>query len=346
MGLLARKPNVQSLTRREDVDGLVEAASYRELSGTSSEPARDLGVPVRVEAILALGGFDAEAGLEAVTAALRDPADRVRCAAVRVLFARTEASVLVEALRWLPADKGQSRTFALRAVHGLRESVTPAALGDALIHNEDDELLNEDELPLIHALVEDRPAEAADELIQLLVSSLEDERGIVADRAGELLLRLAPASTEALAAELRGGPAAAEAAYILGRIADPQTLGALVEALGHDDARVRAESVSALAELRDPVAVKPLLDATHDADHAVRTQAGLALERFGTAAVIFGVAALLEPMILEAVSSAGHGRGGADGRPPSGRRKPRSRRSNGGPPELADPGSIQEPPAA
>jgi HEAT repeat protein len=294
---------------------------------------------VRTEAILALGELGADAGQEAVELALRDPADRVRCAAVRVLYARKNSGVLVQALRWLPADKGRSRAFALRAVLGLQESLTPAALADALINSEHDELLNEDDEPLIQALLEGK-GEEADELIQLLVSSLADERALVADRAGELLLRLAPASAEALVAELRTGPAAAEAAYVLSRMANPQTLDALVEALGHADPRVRAESAAALAELQDPVAVKPLLGATHDADHGVRAQAGRALDRLGTAAVIVGVAALLEPVIREAVQSAAKAR-----RQPA-QRKPRASRSNGGPPDVASPPSAKKRPAA
>jgi HEAT repeat protein len=294
---------------------------------------------VRTEAILALGELGADAGQEAVELALRDPADRVRCAAVRVLYARKNSGVLVQALRWLPADKGRSRAFALRAVLGLQESLTPATLADALINSEHDELLNEDDEPLIQALLEGK-GEEADELIQLLVSSLADERALVADRAGELLLRLAPGSAEALVAELRTGPAAAEAAYVLSRMANPQTLDALVEALGHADPRVRAESAAALAELQDPVAVKPLLGATHDADHGVRAQAGRALDRLGTAAVIVGVAALLEPVIREAVQSAAKAR-----RQPA-QRKPRASRSNGGPPDVASPPSAKKRPAA
>jgi HEAT repeat protein len=341
MGLLGRKPSVESLARNEDVEGLVEASSYRELVRKSPESVSDLGVPVRTEAILALGELGADEGQEAVAIALRDPADRVRCAAVRVLYARRNAGVLVQALRWLPVGKGQSRTFAVRAVLGLRGSLPRASLADALIHNENEELLNEDDEPLIQALLEDEAeAEDEDELIELLVSSLADERAIVADRAGELLLRLAPASTEAVVAELRTGPAAAEAAYVLSRMADPETLDALVDALGHGDSRVRAESAAALAQLQDPAAVKPLLAATHDRDHSVRIQASRALDRLGTAAVIVGVAALLEPMVQEAVKSAAKAP-----RQPA-RRKSQARRSNGGPPAETGPGSTEKRPEA
>jgi HEAT repeat protein len=347
MGILGRKPNVASLARKGDVEGLAEATCYRELERTSPETVNDVGIPVRTDAILALGQHGADAGQEAVVAALRDPADRVRCAAIRVLYARKRAGVLVQALRWLPAGKGQSRAFAARAVLGLQESLSAAAVANALIHNEDEELLSDEDEPLIQILIGEERAEQADELIRLLVSSLADERTIVADRAGELLLRLAPASTDALVAELRTGPAAAEAAYVLSRMANPQTLDALVEGLGHSDPRARAESAAALAELQDPAAVKPLLSATHDTDHGVRAQAGLALDRLGTAAVIVGVAALLEPIVREAVRSApAEPQPKAGSRPRPARRNTRSRKSNGGPPDVGDPPSNKKPRAA
>jgi HEAT repeat protein len=334
IGVLGRKPKVESLARDEDVEGLVEATSYYELVRTSPEAVSDLGIPVRAEAILALSELGPEAGKKAVAGALRDPADSVRCAAVRVLHARQEADALLEALRWLPATEGESRELALRAVLGLRELVTPVVLADAMIHGEHEELLDEDDEPLIESLIEQGGGDAGGALIELLVSSLADERGIVVDRAGELLRRLAPAGVEALVAELRSGPAASEAAYVLGTIADRKTLGPLVEGLGHNDPRVRAESAAALSELRDPAAVKPLLAATHDADHGVRTQATRALDGLGTAAVIVGVAALLEPVIREAAwAGAGEAEGEAKARPRSEARKPRSRRSNGGPPD-------------
>jgi hypothetical protein len=191
MDLPGRQPNVDSLARHEDVEGLVEATSYRELVQTSPESVNDLGVAVRTDAILALGDLG-EAGQEAVASALRDPADPVRCAAVRVLYARKQAGVLVQALRWLPAGKGKSREFALRAVRALQESLTPAALANALLQSEDDELLNEDDEQLILALLEEHRAEDVEELIQFLVSSLADERPIVADRAGDCFCCLLP----------------------------------------------------------------------------------------------------------------------------------------------------------
>jgi HEAT repeat protein len=338
-----RKPNIKALVRREDIEGLERAAAYQDLRPTPQGTVSDLGIPVRAEAILALGSLDVEGDNSALVRGLRDPADLVRSAAVRVLHARGEAGPLVQALRWLPADEGHSLKLALQAVFDLKEFVSAPAIADALVNRDDEELLSEDDAPLVLALLEDARAQERYELIELLITALGDERGIVADRAGELLVRLAPMSTDGVVAELRKGNAAAEAAYVLGRIADPETLDALVDALRHRNPRVRAESAAALGELQDPASVAPLLQATRDPDHGVRKQARLALDRLGNTAVIAGVAALLEPMIQEAVRAAVGGpppkqRGRARPSGERSRRQPRAHRSNGGSPKAASPG--------
>jgi hypothetical protein len=335
-----RKPNIKSLVRREDVDGLLEAASYQDLAPTSDGTVRDLGIPVRADAILALGTLAPEQGREAIAGGLRDPADRVRCAAVRVLHALHEGDVLAEALQWLPTNGGHSRRLASQAVLNLGTSISPSTVVEALIHHQDDELLGEQDVQLILALPDGDAADAADEVLKLLVIALGDQRGIVVDRAAELLVRLAPESIEPLIGELRTGSNPADAAYVLGRIGDPDTLDVLVKALRHHDATVRAETAAALPELQDPRAVKPLLRATHDKDHNVRNQARIALDRMGTIAVIEGVAELLRPVVREAVRSAiPHRQVEADDdTPPPARtlRQVRPLRSIDGPPEAPD----------
>jgi HEAT repeat protein len=336
-----RKPNIKSLVHREDVEGLAQATSYQASTPSSAGTESGSGVQVRAQAIRALGTLAPELGHQAIAAGLRDSADEVRCAAVRVLHALHEGSLLAEALGWLPADEGHSRTLAIQAIVDLRKSVRATTIANALVHREDDYLLGEHDVELILGLLEDEGAGATDEAIDLLVRALDDDRGIVVDRAAEMLLQLDSESTEALAAELRSGPAAANAAYVLGRIGDPQTLEGLVKALRHSDPKVRAESAAALAELQDPAAVKPLLRATHDKEHAVRSQAGVALDRLGTTGVIAGLASLLQPIVGEAVQSAiGHSEVVVDDHthPPrsSARNKSRARPSKRAQPSAAD----------
>ena len=89
--------------------------------------------------------------------------------------------------------------------------------------------------------------------------------------------------------------------WVLGRIADPGTVHVLVEGLEHDNPRVRAECAAGLGEIGDPISVGALVRATRDADHSVRMQAASALDEFGTAAVIVGVAELLQPLVVDGV---------------------------------------------
>jgi HEAT repeat protein len=297
------KPNIKSLARRHDVAALVDASAYSEAEPGAPAGTIDSGIPVRAEAILALGAQGHDAGPTAVRAGLRDAADSVRCAAVRVLHARQDGVTLAEALGSLPTD-GESRELAILALADLKDSMSASVLVTALVHGQDEELMDEQVARLCLELIEAEDAGARDDAIRVLVQALADERGIVADRAAELLVRLAPTSIEALVTALRPGSAAANAAYVLGRIGDPQTVGPMVEALGHEDPRVRRECAAALGGFQAREAVMPLLRATHDCDHRVRVQAAAALDRMGTSAVIVGVSALLEPMIHEAVRSA------------------------------------------
>ena len=267
----------------------------------------DLGAAVRADAVRALGSLGQDAGSQAVSSALQDPVDDVRCAAVRVLHQRKATDSLVDALSWLPAEEGRSLELARRALTSLGETVDSAVAVRALVHAQDERLLGGEDLALVDALLDGAAAGRRTEVIDFLIGALADERGIVVDRAAELLVELAPQSTAGLVDELRSGRAPAAAAWILGKIADPRTVEALIEALAHDRANVRAESAAALAEIGDPLAVAPLVRATRDSDQVVRTQSRMALDEFGTTAVIVGVAELLRPVVLEAGRSTGSG---------------------------------------
>lgn len=298
-----RKPNIDALARRNDIHGLMEAATYQNFASNSDGSVQDLGIQVRSDALIALARIAPERGHDTIVAGLHDPADEVRCVAVRLLRARYDAGALANALRWLPRS-GRSFELTLEALADLEGSARPSAVTDALVHREDDELLGEQAIQLVLALREGDRTAVTDEVLELLLQALGHERDIVVERSAEFLIRLGDTSVDALLAELDGGSNPAEAAYVLGRIGDPRTLDALLEGLRHPDAGVRRESAVALAELQDPAAVESLLRATRDPDQSVRSQAGAALDRLGTTAVIIGVAALLQPMVEEAAKAA------------------------------------------
>jgi HEAT repeat protein len=305
MGLLASgKPNVKSLARRGDIDALIDAVFYEDPQPTPTGHGADLGAPVRAEAVRALAEFDRdEAGL-AVVDALSDRSDLVRSAAVGVLALWGEALPLANAIAWLPAESSHARRLTMIALERLAQSGTARALARALVHAVDDKPLRETDTQLVTQLLaaEGRP-EAVDETIEVLIEALGHERGIVGERAAELLTRLGASSPQPIMAALSKTPSP-HALSVLGTIGDPSILEPLTEALEHPDPRMRSASCAALGELRKPAAVEPLLLAANDPDPVVRASAGAALDQIGNVSIIFGIAALLRPIIEEAVGPA------------------------------------------
>ena len=299
-----RKPNVKALARGEDIEGLVDAATFQDLVWRRDGETRDRGAGVREQAILALGELSTAAGNGTVAAALSDPSDRVRTAAVRVLYAREQAAPLVEALRWLPAHRGTARRLAIEAIAELNRPEHARALAAAIVRAHGENPPGDDELELLAWLFgHSESSEEKFQVIDELLSALADEREAVAERAEQLLAWLSPAALNGVIAELESGRAAHRAASVLGRVKDSRALEPLLNGLEHREARVRAASAAALGELRDPAAVEPLMRATRDSNHEVRAQAGWALDRIGVAAVIVGVSLLVRSAIQEALSS-------------------------------------------
>jgi HEAT repeat protein len=304
MGLLVSgKPKVKSLARRGDVEGLIDAVFYRDLQPALTGHGTDLGAPVREEAVRALAAFGPdEAGL-AVADALRDPSDHVRSAAVTVLAGWGEGLPLADATAWLPADRGRARRLTLVVLGRLAQPGTASALARALVHAVDTEPLRPGDADVVTQLVAaDRRLDAVDEVIEVLIGAVEEEREIVSERAAELLTCLGRLRAQPVITALSRS-ASPHSLSALGRIGDPSALEPLTEALEHPDPGMRSASCSALGELRNPAAVEALLRATDDPDPAVRASAGAALDQIGNASIIFGLSALLRPAIEEAIKA-------------------------------------------
>ena len=297
-----RQPDVRRLVDQADVEGLSEAGRFQDVKRDSEGRIVDGGVQVREQAILALGELGAEAGHDTVIAALRDPFDSVRSAAVRVLHARCEGEALAPALAWLPAGHAQSRELAAHALLELRSLPVARAATRALVHARGDAPIAEPDIALVRALCSpDQRQPPANEVMRELLDALADESPVVAGRAEDLLLRLAPMSTSGLIDELEHGGSPERAAAILGRIGDPAALQPLTVALEQRESEVRIQAAAALGALRHPAAVEPLLRATWDPTLDVRAEASQALDGIG---VIAGLSALLGSMINDAVASA------------------------------------------
>jgi len=240
---------------------------------------------------------DRQALVNRLTNSLTHPADHVRCAAARALYRLGESRALAEAVATLPIDEGRARSFAVRGLVALRQPGSSTALAAALMHRDDERPLGEEDTDLVATLIDRESASGGvDAVVELAVMGLGDQRSIVASRAEELLVRLAPASLDMLVEELENGSASYRAALMLGRMKDPRALAPLVAALRHPDPSVRSESCAALGELRDPAAAEPLLMATRDTESDVRIRASEALDRLGTAAIMVSMATLLRPL--------------------------------------------------
>ncbi|HUO70422.1 MAG TPA: HEAT repeat domain-containing protein [Solirubrobacteraceae bacterium] len=300
-----RKPNVKMLARKGDVDGLIAAAGYTELvPGSEGGTTVDVGASIREDALFALRDIALDRAGDVFVTALDDSSDRVRTAAVVALYERGDAERLAEAVACLPAGSGKARATAVRALFQLRSAGSGSKLAQALVNRRDLGPLSEEEEELVLALVraEDRP-EAAEEVVQLLIPTLDHGDEVVIVRAEALLVRLGPASIGPLIRELEVGAAPHRAVVLIGEIRDARALQPLVAALSHPDARVRGQSCSALGKLRDPAAVEPLLRATQDPEHSVRVRASDALDAMGTAAIAVSIAALLRPTLGQPVAN-------------------------------------------
>ena len=296
------KPNVKALTRDGDVDGLIEAARYREVVRRVDGRVSDAGAAIRESAILALRETAGDRAGQTLVRALGDPADRVRCAAVLALYERGDDDSLALGAAHLREEDGQALPTALRALLELQKAGSTYKLAAAIVHREDERPVSEADASILRELLDAEGSNAGSEVIDLLISALGDTREDVAERAEDLLELLAPESVDALVMELDTGLAPERAASVLGRIKDARALEPLVAALRHPSAEVRMESCVALGELRDPAASEPLLVATRDPEHLVRAGAGAALDRIGTAAIAVSVASLLRPLLEKAPS--------------------------------------------
>ena len=285
-------PDVAALLERGDLEGLIDAAKFEKPRQAADGRKMDKGVHVREQAILALGQIGLKPGRSAVLAALRDPEDAVRSAAVRVLSERGDVLALARSLGALPP--GRALALAVRAIMELRTTPVVRATAASLIHRPGEGPLTQAEVEYLLRLTQsDSECRPLRGVVRELLNALRTAPNVASARAEDLLVRLAPQSTPIIIAELERGAAPARSAAVLGRIGDAGAVEPLVQALDHPTSSVRVEAARSLGMLRDTRAVEPLLGATRDPIAEVRSAAARALDDMGTAAIIVGVTALL-----------------------------------------------------
>lgn len=300
MGVFGRRrPDVDKLRRKGDLERLGAAATFRDDLFDSGGVRWDLGAPVRVKALYALSASSGPAVDAAIVEGLRDPHPDVRLEAVRAAAqVRPEEAVepLVDGvITWAGTDQRAAElarnALASWDLHQLPERV-------ALEMAERVETpLTEAHRDALCALVaaDSRAADTVSGAVTDVICRRLMDRATpeaVQKRCAEQMQWLGPRAADRLLEELSHGNASTAALGAVGGFRDARALRPLSEALRHGDPPLRAAAASALAETRDTRAVSELLRATQDADSAVRWAATAGLEAFGISAVIFGVAAL------------------------------------------------------
>jgi hypothetical protein len=127
------KPNIWSLAREGDVEGLIKAAAHSEfVPGPDGRHGRRRAHPRK--ALFALRDVAPDRAGHVFTTALGDPSDRVRCAAVVALYERGDAKRLAEGVGRLPGNGGYDEpTAKYRALVLPTDGVTVAGTDGTLI---------------------------------------------------------------------------------------------------------------------------------------------------------------------------------------------------------------------
>ena len=243
-----------------------------------------------------------------------------RAAAARHLADSADPTVTEGLLGALDDVSPAVRTSALTSLAGSDEAIDDALVTGVLSWPEQ-QARDEAEAPLLERAERD-PAAAArmatayvevevgavlsDAWVDRVMSCVPgpERQSVTADAAAFAVadLGIAPRCLQALRADPRESVAALRghveadrdrlaAIRVLGDLRDQAATEPLVRLLEDPDPEVRRAAASSLALVRDPHAIEALLRATADHSYDVRDAALRALDEFGTAAIVWGLAA-------------------------------------------------------
>jgi HEAT repeat protein len=307
MGLFSRRrPRVDRLSRKGDVEALCRALEYHDPVRLGDGERVDFGRSIRRKAIAALRGIDDERVLPAAREALEDEDEEVRLEGAAILRERRASDLLVDALVRSPGLSEPVLTELRGALLELDDPWVGVTFARRFVEQGDEAAAAEDQRQFIVRMLSNVEKSNREGVARAAAAELAaDER----DR-GERAFVLLSCLGETAVKELRGAldqSHRAHAARALGRMRDSSAMSDLIELLSDEDAAARAAAARALGDICDPRAVEGLLRASTDDEFVVREASTEALDRLGSAAVVFAIAAFVQPLL------SGPGTGGVAG---------------------------------
>ncbi|MEA2399324.1 MAG: hypothetical protein QOK25_2880 [Thermoleophilaceae bacterium] len=306
-------PDIEKLTRKGKVAGLVAALDYRQLVTDPDGLMVDVGVEVRTAAAASLAGIESPAARQGLLHALSDPDESVRIAAIQALRERGDGAavepLMIAVMSWVGPERARSREEALEALEALGEP-------DVLRRTAADLAARSVDHAAADAAVVGRLAVAAERdafrpTVADLVADLRDPA--TSTRARTLLVWLGRDSVDELVEALSDDEAQRQAARALGSIRDSRAVEPLCSLLlSSPDPLTREAAAWALGEIRDPSAVGALLAATSDPDYAVRAEASAGFDKMGNAAIAVAMSELVRPALENGAREPGEVAGAID----------------------------------
>jgi HEAT repeat protein len=229
-------------------------------------------------------------------AALLDPEDAVRVAAVRALRERGDRRAVDPLMSLITSPTTQeyepSHDEAVRTLALLGDPELPRRIAAELLARPEE--LTEHDLDAQRRLARAGGNEAVSATIGDLIAHMRE--GSAPDRARQLVVALAPESVEPLIDALGSDSRSCrkDAALALGSTHESRAVEPLCAVLlGDGDPAVRKAAAWALGEIKDPAAIERLMASARDGDHGVRTEALASFDRFGNAAIAVSVEAVV-----------------------------------------------------
>jgi HEAT repeat protein len=296
---------VARMARKGDVQGLIEALSYRDVVADRDGRLTDLGIRARIDAAAALGRLAHEEVVGPLVEALRTDASlQVRVMCARALgaagwasaadpLAQVAALFVDESLTWV-------RTEAIEALVALGDPSAVHALARHLMYRDQPPDISDADRDAVRTVPGWDLPDTRHLLVDQLIEALAEEEEAVHQRVAAMLSWLDDVSLQPLLDALSDPHRRCGAALALGQLHDARAVAGLVDVLDDPDPEVRRRASWSLGELHDPIAVESLIRVTRDENYAVRLAAGEALDKLGSVAVVLGVAAFMRPMLANA----------------------------------------------